>query len=82
MPPNIFYISEFFRDEIMPALQIEGKVVGSMATEDIHLELKKGYEDFNFRHYLCYVLREYQKPHDGVHGGHQYLQGSRNYPAG
>jgi len=41
-------VSEFFRDEILPALQIEGKVVGSMATENIHLELKKGYEDFNF----------------------------------
>ena len=40
--------AQFFRDEIMPALHIGGKVVSILPTEDIHLELKKGYEDFNF----------------------------------
>jgi len=41
-------VSDFFKEEILPALHIDGKVVGSLATEGIHLELKKGYEDFNF----------------------------------
>ena len=40
--------AQFFRDEIMPVLNIGGKVVSILPTEDIHLELKKGYEDFNF----------------------------------
>lgn len=40
--------AQFFRDEIMPALNIEGKVVGILPTEEVHLELKKGFEDFNY----------------------------------
>lgn len=40
--------AQFFRDEIMPVLNIEGKVVGVWPTEGIHLELKKGFEDFNY----------------------------------
>jgi len=32
----------------MPALEIEGKVVASLATEGIALNLKKGFQDFNF----------------------------------
>ena len=40
--------AQFFRDEIMPALAIDGKVVEILSTESIHLDLKKGYEDFNF----------------------------------
>ena len=32
----------------MPALNIEGKVVGVLPTEEIYLELKKGAEDFNY----------------------------------
>lgn len=40
--------AQFFRDEIMPALDIEGEVVGALPTEEIYLELKKGAEDFNY----------------------------------
>ncbi len=40
--------AQFFQDEIMPALNIEGKVVGVLPTEEIYLELKKGAEDFNY----------------------------------
>lgn len=40
--------AQFFQDEIMPVLNIEGKVVGVLPTEGIHLELKKGFEDFNY----------------------------------
>lgn len=40
--------AEFFINEIMPALEIEGKVVASLATEGIVLNLKKGFQDFNF----------------------------------
>lgn len=32
----------------MPALEIEGKVVANLATEGIALNLKKGFQDFNF----------------------------------
>lgn len=40
--------AQFFQDEIMPALNIEGEVVGVLPTEEIYLELKKGAEDFNY----------------------------------
>ena len=40
--------AQFFQDEIMPVLNIEGKVIGVLPTEGIHLELKKGFEDFNY----------------------------------
>ena len=40
--------AQFFQDEIMPVLHIEGKVIGVLPTEGIHLELKKGFEDFNY----------------------------------
>lgn len=40
--------AEFFINEIMPALEIKGKVVASLATEGIALNLKKGFQDFNF----------------------------------
>ena len=40
--------AQFFQDEIMPVLNIEGRVVGILPTEEIHLELKKGFEDFNY----------------------------------
>ena len=40
--------AQFFRDEIMPVLNIEGTVVSILPTEEIHLELKKGFEDFNY----------------------------------
>lgn len=40
--------AQFFSDDILPVLAIEGKVVEILSTESIHLDLKKGYEDFNF----------------------------------
>lgn len=40
--------AEFFKDEIMPILDIKGKVIGSLATESISLDLRKGYQDFRF----------------------------------
>lgn len=40
--------AEFFRDEIMPALNIQGKVVACLSTEGIVLDLRKGFQDFNF----------------------------------
>ena len=39
---------QFFADEILPFLGIEGKVVSAAPTESIYLELKKQHQDFNF----------------------------------
>lgn len=41
-------MADFFVDEILPALQIEGEVEACLATESIRLDLKKQYQDFNF----------------------------------
>lgn len=38
---------QFFSEDILPFLGIEGKVVSAAPTESIHLELKKLFEDFN-----------------------------------
>ena len=38
---------QFFADELLPYLNIEGKVIGFAPTELVHLELKKMYQDFN-----------------------------------
>ena len=53
----------------MPALNIEGTVVGILPTEEIHLELKKGFEDFNYlmndnsiNHF------EFQSTNEGIDG--------------
>lgn len=61
--------AQFFRDEIMPVLNIEGTVVSILPTEEIHLELKKGFEDFNYlmsddsiKHF------EFQSTNEGIHG--------------
>lgn len=61
--------AQFFRDEIMPALNIEGTVVSILPTEEIHLELKKGFEDFNYlmsddsiKHF------EFQSTNEGIRG--------------
>lgn len=40
--------AQFFQEEIMPVLNIEGTVVSVLPTEGIHLELRKGFEDFNY----------------------------------
>lgn len=40
--------AQFFQDEIIPAFNIKGQVVGVLPTEEIYLELKKGAEDFNY----------------------------------
>ncbi len=62
-------MAQFFQDEIMPALNIEGQVVGTLPTEGIHLELKKGFEDFNYlmsdgtiKHF------EFQSSNEGIAG--------------
>ncbi len=61
--------AQFFRDEIMPVLNIEGTVVSILPTEEIHLELKKGFEDFNYlmaddsiKHF------EFQSTNEGIIG--------------
>ena len=61
--------AQFFRDEIMPALNIEGTVVSILPTEEIHLELRKGFEDFNYlmsddsiKHF------EFQSTNEGING--------------
>lgn len=61
--------AQFFKDEIMPVLNIEGTVVGVLPTEEIHLELKKGFEDFNYlmsddtiKHF------EFQSTNEGIVG--------------
>ena len=61
--------AQFFRDEIMPTLNIEGGVVSILPTEEIHLELKKGFEDFNYlmdddsiKHF------EFQSTNEGIVG--------------
>lgn len=61
--------AQFFRDEIMPTLNIEGEVVSILPTEEIHLELKKGFEDFNYlmdddsiKHF------EFQSTNEGIGG--------------
>ena len=41
-------MAEYFREEIMPALKIEGKAVASLATEGVGANLQKGFQDFNF----------------------------------
>ena len=38
---------QFFADEMLPFLGIQGKAVSAAPTESIYLELKKLYEDFN-----------------------------------
>ena len=40
--------AQFFQEEILPVLNIEGMVVSVLPTEGIHLELRKGFEDFNY----------------------------------
>ena len=61
--------AEFFKDEIMPLLNIEGKVIGSLSTESISLDLRKGFQDFNFlmeddsiKHF------EFQSTNEGLNG--------------
>lgn len=40
--------AQFFKDEILPALNIGGEVVEILSTESIYLQLKLAYEDFNY----------------------------------
>ena len=69
---------QFFADEMLPLLQIEGKVKGIAPTELVHLELKKLYEDFNlimeddsWKHF------EFQSTNEGLKG----LKRFRTYEA-
>ena len=43
------FMMQFFSEDILPFLGIEGKVVSAAPTESIHLELKKMFDDFNDR---------------------------------
>ena len=70
--------AQYFCEEIMPALNIEGTVVSILPTEEIHLELRKGFEDFNYlmaddsiKHF------EFQSTNEGIIG----LKRFRTYEA-
>lgn len=59
----------FFADELLPYLKIEGKAVAVAPTELVHIELKKLYQDFNlvmedgtWKHF------EFQSRDEGVRG--------------
>ncbi|MBQ4559930.1 MAG: hypothetical protein IJA54_06415 [Tyzzerella sp.] len=61
--------AQFFKEELMPMLNIKGNVVSVLPTEEIHLELKKGFEDFNYlmeddtiKHF------EFQSTNEGITG--------------
>ena len=61
--------AQFFRDEIMPALSIEGTVVGILPTEEVHLELRKGFEDFNYLMSDASIKHfEFQSTNEGIIG--------------
>lgn len=60
---------QFFADELLPYLGIEGEVVSPAPTELIHLDLQKLFQDFNL------VMRdnswkhfEFQSTHEGLNG--------------
>lgn len=60
---------QFFADELLPYLGIEGKVVSIAPTELVSLEIRKLYQDFNFimddgtwKHF------EFQSTNEGVEG--------------
>ena len=60
---------QFFADEILPYLGIQGKVISFAPTELIHLELQKLFQDFNFvmedgtwKHF------EFQSTNEGLDG--------------
>ena len=60
---------QFFADELLPYLNIKGKVVSFAPTELVHLELQKLFQDFNFimedgtwKHF------EFQSTNEGLKG--------------
>lgn len=60
---------QFFADEILPYLGIQGKVISLAPTELVHLELQKLFQDFNFimedgtwKHF------EFQSTNEGLDG--------------
>ena len=70
---------QFFSEDILPFLGIEGKVVSAAPTEGIHLELKKMFEDFNlimedgtWKHF------EFQCTDNGVEDLKRFLMTDRN----
>ena len=69
---------QFFADELLPYLNIKGKVVSFAPTELVHLELQKLFQDFNFimedgtwKHF------EFQSTNEGLKG----LKRFRTYEA-
>lgn len=69
---------QFFADELLPYLGIEGKVISFAPTELVHLEIKKLYQDFNlvmedgaWKHF------EFQSTNEGIDG----LKRFRTYEA-
>ena len=60
---------QFFAEELLPCLGIQGKVVSFAPTELVHLELQKMFQDFNFimedgtwKHF------EFQSTNEGLNG--------------
>ena len=60
---------QFFADELLPYLGIDGKVIGFAPTEQVHLELHKMFQDFNlvmedgsWKHF------EFQSTNEGIDG--------------
>ena len=73
------FMMQFFSEDILPFLGIEGKVVSAAPTESIHLELKKLFEDFNlimedgtWKHF------EFQCTDNGVDDLKRFLMTDRN----
>lgn len=59
----------YFKDEVLPYFGIEGTVAEILPTEEIHLELKKGFEDMNFRMEDGTIKHfEFQSTNEGVIG--------------
>ena len=70
--------AQYFGDEILPYLHIEGKIDHISSTELTHLELKKYYQDFN------YVMKDGSWTHlefQSTDGGEKDLKRFRVYEA-
>lgn len=60
---------QFFAEELLPYLGIEGKVVSFAPTELVHLELQKLFQDFNFvMKDGSWIHFEFQSKNEGLEG--------------